>query len=89
KIDQSFVREQHRDPKARAIVEAILAMSEHIGLTVTAEGVETAAQLTMLRDQGCPLIQGYLIGMPNPAHKALALLRENQDRERTTADLLL
>jgi diguanylate cyclase (GGDEF)-like protein len=78
KIDKSFIQEQHRDSKARAIVEAILAMSQHIGLTVTAEGVETEAQLAMIRGQKCPLIQGHLLGWPTSGEKTLELLREHK-----------
>jgi diguanylate cyclase (GGDEF)-like protein len=88
KIDKSFVQGQHRDSKARAIVEAILAMSQHIGLLVTAEGVETNAQLTTLRAQGCPLVQGHLLGWPMPPDKTLELLNGGQDIEPEPADLL-
>ena len=75
KIDKTFVQEQHRDAEARAILEAILAMGRHIGLTVTAEGVETEQQLTMLREQGCRLIQGYLLGRAVPAAQVGEFLR--------------
>jgi EAL domain-containing protein (putative c-di-GMP-specific phosphodiesterase class I) len=88
KIDKSFVQGQHRDSKARAIVEAILAMSQHIGLLVTAEGVETNAQLTTLRAQGCPLVQGHLLGWPMPPDKTLELLNGGEDIEPEPADLL-
>jgi diguanylate cyclase (GGDEF)-like protein len=73
KIDRSFIQEQHRDSEARAILEAILAMSRHIGLKVTAEGVETEAQLAMLKRQGCTLIQGYLLGRAAPGSETLGL----------------
>jgi diguanylate cyclase (GGDEF)-like protein len=73
KIDRSFIQEQHRDSEARAILEAILAMSRHIGLKVTAEGVETEAQLAMLKRQGCTLIQGYLLGRAVPGRETLEL----------------
>ena len=74
KIDSSFVRAQHRDPEARAILEAILAMGRHIGIKVTAEGVETEEQLAMLKRQGCPLVQGYLLGRPAPGWKTFEFL---------------
>jgi diguanylate cyclase (GGDEF)-like protein len=74
KIDRSFVQEQHRDSEARAILEAILAMSRHIGLKVTAEGVETEEQFTMLKNQGCPLIQGFLLGHAVPGRETRELL---------------
>jgi EAL domain-containing protein (putative c-di-GMP-specific phosphodiesterase class I) len=88
KIDKTFVQEQHRDPKARAIVEAILAMSQHIGLLVTAEGVETETQLTMLRNQGCPLLQGNLLGWPISGEETLALLNGHRETRQEQAGLV-
>jgi diguanylate cyclase (GGDEF)-like protein len=76
KIDKSFVQEQMRDGEARAILEAILAMSRHIGLKVTAEGVETEQQLAMLREQGCVVCQGYLFGRPAINRTAVQLLTD-------------
>jgi diguanylate cyclase (GGDEF)-like protein len=74
KIDKSFVQRQHEDPGARAILEAILAMGRHIGLQVVAEGAETDEQLAMLQSQGCPIIQGYILGKPLPGDKVRTLL---------------
>lgn len=76
KIDKSFVQEQMRDGEARAILEAILAMSRHIGLKVTAEGVETEQQLAMLREQGCVVCQGYLFGRPAINRTAVRILTD-------------
>ena len=67
KIDKSFVQAQQEDPRARAILNAILAMSSTLDLSVTAEGVETEEQLQTLRGQGCTEIQGFLLGRPMPA----------------------
>ncbi len=78
KIDRSFIQEQHRDSEARAILEAILAMSRHIGLKVTAEGVETQEQLAMLKTQGCSLIQGHLLGRPVPGSETMELVFDRQ-----------
>ena len=87
KIDSSFVQGQLHDPKAHAIVAAILAMSEHMGLTVTAEGVETEAHLAMLRVQKCPLIQGHLSGRAIAAGETLMLLRDSQSSRRVARQI--
>lgn len=60
KIDKRFIDEIDQQPDARTIVDAIIAMGHALGLQVLAEGVETQAQLDILRDQGCDLFQGYL-----------------------------
>lgn len=78
KIDQSFVQAQNTDPEARAIVEAIVVMCRHLGLMLTAEGVETQEQLTILKQQGCPQVQGYLLGKPMPSWQVHDLLRSRQ-----------
>ena len=76
KIDKSFIQAQNKDTEARAIVEAIVVMSRHLGLMITAEGVETQEQLLLLRQQGCPQIQGYLLGMPIPGWQVPSLFAE-------------
>jgi diguanylate cyclase (GGDEF)-like protein/PAS domain S-box-containing protein len=64
KVDGSLTADIDTDHQARAIVGAIIAMADALGLEVVAEGVETPAQATVLRDVGCPLAQGYLFGRP-------------------------
>lgn len=64
KIDQSFVRDIGTDSEDRAIVSAIINMSNSLGLTTIAEGVETLEQLEYLKKQGCNEIQGYHYSKP-------------------------
>ena len=67
KLDKSFMDELDRSPQARAIIRAVLALGEGLGIPVLAEGVETAEQLAFLREQGCDEAQGYLLGRPAPS----------------------
>ena len=74
KIDQSLVRDLPDGASGDAIVHAIIALAHSLGISVTAEGVETQEQLDLLRDSGCGQVQGYLFGRPVPASGVPALL---------------
>jgi len=67
KIDRSFVRELPRDTEDKAIAEAIIGIGKALGLTIIAEGVETAEQERFLKDRACDQMQGYLLSKPVPA----------------------
>jgi diguanylate cyclase (GGDEF)-like protein/PAS domain S-box-containing protein len=71
KVDRSFVADLVRSSEDRAVVEAVLTLAQRMGLTVIAEGVETADQDELLRAMGCPMVQGYLYGRPVPAADVL------------------
>ena len=66
KIDRSFINQIPGDQSAVAIVEAILAMAQRLGLDVVAEGVETLQQKAFLTARGCLRLQGYLFSKPTP-----------------------
>ena len=66
KIDQSFVRDLPHDKNALSIVRAITDMAQSLGVLITAEGVETEAQMEALKALNCGEAQGYLIGRPAP-----------------------
>ncbi|MCD2516206.1 EAL domain-containing protein [Massilia sp. G4R7] len=66
KIDRSFVHDVHLDPDAAPIVEAIIALARALKLDIVAEGVENEAQRRFLVAEGCPTLQGYLLGRPMP-----------------------
>ncbi|MGO4998238.1 putative bifunctional diguanylate cyclase/phosphodiesterase [Oceanisphaera sp. W20_SRM_FM3] len=69
KIDQSFVRGLPEDTSSLAIIRAVIAMANSLGLEVIAEGVETEVQRDILLANGCPLYQGYLYAKPLPAEQ--------------------
>ncbi len=62
KIDRSFVAGD--DPDSEAILKAVSNLGTSLGMAITAEGVETAEQLTRIRKQNCTHVQGYLTGRP-------------------------
>ena len=69
KIDRSYVATLGHDPTAEMIAGSIMALGRGLDMTVTAEGVETEAQLALLRRQGCDHIQGFLLGRPAPVER--------------------
>ncbi|SDA64950.1 putative bifunctional diguanylate cyclase/phosphodiesterase [Mesorhizobium qingshengii] len=74
KIDRSFIHDLGNRDTA-AIVRTIIGLGAELGITVTAEGVETEAQLDFLRANGCVEAQGYLIGVPSKAADIQRLLK--------------
>ena len=87
KVDRSFLGRVPEDERSAAIVAAILELSAALGMTTVVEGVEQPDQLQFLIDLGCPLVQGYLLGRPVPAHQLERRLAEHAvasppDRER-------
>jgi diguanylate cyclase (GGDEF)-like protein/PAS domain S-box-containing protein len=74
KIDQSFVRSLPEDADDSAITLAIIAMAHSLGIRVVAEGVETEAQFSFLKEHGCDEVQGYLLSRPVPAPEFARLL---------------
>ena len=76
KIDRSFVSEMTTNSDSSAIVRSILTLARDLGMTTTAEGVETSAQLEAVRSMGCTQAQGYLLGRPTPILQAIAAFRD-------------
>ena len=64
KIDQAFIADVARSRDCRLIVQSVADLAHGLGLTATAEGVETVEQLRIVRELGCDLVQGYLISPP-------------------------
>jgi EAL domain-containing protein (putative c-di-GMP-specific phosphodiesterase class I) len=72
KVDQAFVRSMLAEPRAMAIVEAIVAMAKRLGAELVVEGVESEAELDVLRRLGCEYAQGWLVGRPQTREELLA-----------------
>ena len=78
KIDRSFVQgAAQNSPESLAIIRAVVAMADSLGMTTTAEGVETASEAVMIRDMGCTKIQGFYFGRPLPAAEAQAVAQRS------------
>ena len=74
KIDRAFIKDLEDSSEDRAIVAAIIALSNSLQLSVVAEGVETEGQYALLKDNGCQYAQGYLFSQPVPAAAAAGAL---------------
>jgi EAL domain-containing protein (putative c-di-GMP-specific phosphodiesterase class I) len=81
KVDRSFVQGAARNaPESVAIIRAVVALADSLGMSTTAEGVETDEECKMVNKLGCRKIQGYLYGRPMPASEARTLLAEPRAR---------
>jgi len=66
KIDRSFVTDLTPGSRAHTVVRTIVSLAHALGVSVTAEGIETPAQLALLCEEGCDELQGFLLGRPGP-----------------------
>jgi diguanylate cyclase (GGDEF)-like protein/PAS domain S-box-containing protein len=82
KIDRSFVRDVVDDPDDAAIVRAVVSLARSLQLTTTAEGIETEAQLEVLRNFGCDSWQGFLYGQAVGAREFEARYLRDAGRRR-------
>ncbi|MDX8527941.1 EAL domain-containing protein [Mesorhizobium sp. MSK_1335] len=73
KIDRSFVSLMCESSESRAIVKAVAELGATLGMTTTAEGVETEDQYQLVKEHGCTDVQGWLFGRPMPASEVHAL----------------
>ena len=96
KIDRAFTTHLATNPKVAVIVRSIISMAHALDIRVNAEGVETDAQMNLLRTCGCDELQGYALGMPQPngalTHRGHVPARtgeayENRPRESLFAGL--
>ncbi|MBK1656184.1 EAL domain-containing protein [Allochromatium vinosum] len=82
KIDRSFVQGAAEQSKSRAILSSSLDMARKLGLTSVAEGVETQAELDLVRGLGCDLVQGWLIARAMPIADLIDWLRLHETTPR-------
>ena len=78
KIDRSFVSRMDEDPRASALVEAVVRIADVMGKTVVAEGIETATQLGHLRGMGSASGQGFLFARPLAVDVATEVARQSR-----------
>jgi len=79
KIDRSFVQAASKNvPEALAIIRAVVAMADSLGMATTAEGVENDTEYQLVRRLGCRKVQGYLFGRPMPAEDARTLFEASK-----------
>ncbi len=76
KIDRTFVKASDDGEHGRELLEAIVGIGRSLSLLTIAEGVEEPDQLATVRDMGCDLAQGYLLGRPLPIEEAQSLIAE-------------
>jgi diguanylate cyclase (GGDEF)-like protein/PAS domain S-box-containing protein len=88
KIDRSFVRDLDSNRDAQAIMRAIISLGTGLGVTITAEGVETEAELSYLRAEGCHEGQGFLFSRARPNAEITRLLAAQND-SHTVPDICL
>ncbi len=79
KIDRSFVKDLPHDKNSVAIVRAIVGLSATLGMSITAEGVETSEQAAQLAVEECTQLQGYLFSRPIPLSGVADLIRKLSD----------
>jgi len=83
--DRSFIRDISTTQTSIDIIRAMVALARALKMSVTAEGVETEQQATMLRKNGCTEAQGYLFSPPRPAAEIARLLLPDLEIEETAA----
>jgi diguanylate cyclase (GGDEF)-like protein len=81
KIDRSFVDGIDHKPDALSIIRAMTGLGHSLGMATTVEGVETAAQFRIVRDEGCAEVQGFLLSRPRPAAELPDLIRSLAGRD--------
>jgi EAL domain-containing protein (putative c-di-GMP-specific phosphodiesterase class I) len=87
KIDKSFIDEVAVREESLAIVRAIVALADALGMSTTAEGVESLDQVAKLREAGCTQIQGYVFSRPRPSAEIAALFARRLEGDENDGGL--
>ena|GEM_PF-583251 len=85
KIDRSFVHDLSDNKESRAIIRAVVGLGSSLGMSTTAEGVETREELDYMKRQGCTEAQGYFFSKPCPAKEVNALLAKQAAQSKAVA----
>ena len=83
KIDRSFVKDITENTGSLNIVRAVAALAKDMGMTATAEGVETSEQLEKITSEGCTEMQGFLFSRPLPAHEIERLFLSGREARKS------
>ncbi len=84
KIDRSFVGQLSGDPQIGAIISSIVGLGRSLSVDITAEGVETNEQVTLLQAAGCSIVQGFLFGAPQRADIAAQAISGPPEKTETS-----
>ncbi|MEN3113391.1 putative bifunctional diguanylate cyclase/phosphodiesterase [Uliginosibacterium paludis] len=84
KLDRSFVDTMERSETSLEICDSAIRLAKNLGLDIVAEGVETETQAQLLREMGCPLLQGYLFSRPLDAASAGLFLAADRSARPAT-----
>lgn len=87
KLDREFIAPILGDPRAAAVVRAVLDLADELGMTTVAEGIEDAATANWLRDHGCRLGQGYYFSAPLSPDELLAVLSKGAEPSASSTQL--
>ncbi len=88
KIDRSFVKDITENTGSLNIVRAVAALAKGMGMTATAEGVETREQLDRITSEGCNEMQGFLFSRPLPAHEIERLFLSGSEARKATGRII-
>ena len=83
KIDRAFIRSAPARQYIRNILRSAIEMGQGLGITTVAEGVETEAELHLLKSLGCKQAQGFLLARPMPERELMSWVEQDLQRNHT------